>query len=110
MNGSERRYKIIQMMSESEKAISGKELAKTFEVSRQVIVQDIALLRAQNHEIVSTNQGYLLSGEKKISRVFKVIHNDREVEEEARAASIKVVLEMALEEALERISHKKVRT
>ena len=31
-------------------------------------------------------------------------------EEEARAASIKVVLEMALEEALERISHKKVRT
>ena len=82
MNGSERRYKIIQMMSESEKAISGKELAKTFEVSRQVIGQDIALLRAQNHEIVSTNQGYLLSGEKKISRVFKVIHNDREVEEE----------------------------
>ena len=35
---------------------------------------------------------------------------DREVEEEARAASIKVVLEMALAEALERISHKKVRT
>lgn len=34
---------------------------------------------------------------------------DREVEEEARAASIKAVLEMALEEVLERISRKKVR-
>lgn len=34
---------------------------------------------------------------------------DREVEEEARAASIKAVLEMALEAVLERISHKKVR-
>jgi len=34
---------------------------------------------------------------------------DREVEEEARAASIKAVLEMALEAVLERISRKKVR-
>ena len=42
----------------------------------------MALLRAQDHEILSTNQGYLLTGEKKISRVFKVIHSDKEVEEE----------------------------
>ena len=42
----------------------------------------MALLRAQDHEILSTNQGYLLTGGKKISRVFKVIHSDKEVEEE----------------------------
>ena len=82
MNGSERRQKIIQMLSEKGKPVSGKELAKIFDVSRQVIVQDIALLRAQDHDITSTNQGYLLTGEKKISRVFKVVHNDTEVEEE----------------------------
>ena len=43
MNGSERRQKIIQMLSEKGKPISGKELAKIFDVSRQVIVQHIAL-------------------------------------------------------------------
>ena len=84
MSGRERRSKIIQMLSESEKPVSGKELAGIFDVSRQVIVQDIALLRAQEHEITSTNQGYILLGEKKISRVFKVIHSDNEVEEELK--------------------------
>ena len=84
MNGRERRNKIIQMLSESNEALSGKELAGILDVSRQVIVQDIALLRAQDHEILSTNQGYLLTGEKKISRVFKVVHSDKEVEEELK--------------------------
>ena len=82
MNGRERRNKIIQMLSESSTPLSGKELAKKMDVSRQVIVQDIALLRAQDHEIIPTSQGYLLAGEKKISRVFKVVHTDKEVEEE----------------------------
>ena len=36
------------------------DIADIFEVSRQVIVQDIALLRASNYEILSTNRGYLL--------------------------------------------------
>lgn len=82
MNGKERRNKIIQMLSESKEPIPGKEWARIFGVSRQVIVQDIALLRAQDYEITSTNQGYMLLGEKKISRVFKVIHSDTDVEEE----------------------------
>lgn len=82
MNGKERRTKIIQMLSKSKEPVSGKELANIFDVSRQVIVQDIALLRAQDCEIISTNQGYILVQEEKISRVFKVIHSDTEVEEE----------------------------
>lgn len=82
MNGKERRNKIIQMLSKNKEPISGKELAKIFGVSRQVIVQDIALLRAQDYEITSTNQGYVLLGEQKISRVFKVVHSDTDVEEE----------------------------
>lgn len=82
MNGKERRNKIIQMLSKNKEPISGKELAKIFGVSRQVIVQDIALLRAQDYEITSTNQGYVLLEEQKISRVFKVVHSDTDVEEE----------------------------
>ena len=84
MNGKERRNKIVRMLSDSEVPISGKELAGILDVSRQVIVQDMALLRAQDYKIISTNQGYLLSGEKKASRVFKVFHSDSEVEEELK--------------------------
>ena len=82
MSGSERRDQIIQILSEAKHPVSGKELAGHFAVSRQVIVQDIALLRAQEHEILSTSQGYLLSEVKKLCRVFKVVHSDTAVEEE----------------------------
>ena len=84
MNGKERRNKIVRVLLDSEVPISGKELAGILDVSRQVIVQDMALLRAQDYKIISTNQGYLLSGEKKASRVFKVFHSDSEVEEELK--------------------------
>ena len=55
MNGKERRNKIVRMLSDSEVPISGKELAGILDVSRQVIVQDMALLRANGVEILSTN-------------------------------------------------------
>ena len=84
MNGDKRREDILNILTSSDKPVAGVALAKEFSVSRQVIVQDIALLRAQDHEILSTNQGYLLTGEKKISRVFKVVHSDKEVEEELK--------------------------
>ena len=51
MNGEERRKEILKFIGQSPKPVSGTELAKQFDVSRQVIVQDVALLRAQNQEI-----------------------------------------------------------
>ena len=57
--GEERREYIIQLLMQTKKPISGTELAKQMKVSRQVIVQDIALLRASNRNILSTNKGYL---------------------------------------------------
>ena len=65
MNGKERRNKIVRMLSDSEVPISGKELAGILDVSRQVIVQDMALLRAQDYKIISTNQGYILQEKRK---------------------------------------------
>ena len=47
-----------------------------------MIVQDIALLRANGAAIFSTNRGYLIQADKQYSRVLKVVHEDDEVEEE----------------------------
>ena len=62
--------------------MAGVKLAKDLDVSRQVIVQDIALLRANGTAIFSTNRGYLIQESKEFSRVLKVVHSDDEVEEE----------------------------
>ena len=83
MNGEERRNQIFQILSGSSQPVSGAALAKQFQVSRQVIVQDIALLRANGAEIFSASRGYLIPKEKKAaSRILKVFHTDAETEEE----------------------------
>ena len=60
MTGVERREKLLSMLAKSKEPIAGAEMAKQLSVSRQVIVQDIALLRAADNNIVSTNRGYVL--------------------------------------------------
>ena len=60
MEGKDRRERLIALLQQADTPISGTELAKQLGVSRQVIVQDVALLRAENCEILSTNKGYLL--------------------------------------------------
>ena len=92
MSGEERRGKIIQALKNSDKAVSATTLAKEFDVSRQVIVQDVALLRANGKNIFSTNRGYLIQEDEEttrrsatsctMTRVFKVQHEDDEVEKE----------------------------
>ena len=57
MGGEKRRENLLKILQESESAVSGTKLATKFQVSRQVIVQDIALLRAKNHAIISTHKG-----------------------------------------------------
>ena len=51
MSGEERREQILSLLKEITKPLSGAALAKQFSVSRQVIVQDIALLRTADHDI-----------------------------------------------------------
>lgn len=60
LDGTKRREAIIEYLSNRTTPTNGTELAKHFHVSRQVIVQDIALLRAENRNILSTNKGYVL--------------------------------------------------
>lgn len=82
MNGEERRKQILQILKNSKEPVSGSTLAKLLQVSRQVIVQDIALLRANNTSIFSGNRGYILQTTRNTSRVFKVIHSDEDAETE----------------------------
>lgn len=81
MGGAKRREEILKIIMKNESKISGTALAEIFDVSRQVIVQDIALLRAEGYDIISTNRGYLCK-EKKHSRIVSVYHDDARLLEE----------------------------
>jgi transcriptional regulator of NAD metabolism len=55
-----RREKIVEILIKNKNAVSGSDLASMLNVSRQVIVQDIALLRAAGTGVIATPQGYVL--------------------------------------------------
>ena len=86
MTGEERRNRILTKLMESQEPMSGAALAKAFRVSRQVIVQDIALMRAERYDIMSTNKGYLYRNAEADTtfpkRVFFVKHTTEQVLEE----------------------------
>jgi uncharacterized protein len=57
--GDERRQLIVDTLQASDKPITGRILGEMTNVSRQVIVGDITLLKARNEPIVATSQGYI---------------------------------------------------
>ncbi|UMZ74842.1 transcription repressor NadR [Natranaerofaba carboxydovora] len=65
-----RREKILEHLS-GKTPITGSKLGDMLGVSRQVIVQDIAILRAGGHEIISTPQGYLLKSDEEKTKELK---------------------------------------
>lgn len=83
MNNIERREQIIQILKESSTPVSGSRLAAQLGVSRQVIVQDIALLRTQQ-SILATAQGYLLYAPAKepCRRSFLTRHTTEQIADE----------------------------
>ena len=82
MKCEERRKEIIKRLSESSKPLSASNLSEEFDVSRQIIVKDIAHLRLEGFNISALNRGYVLENSGKPVRVFKVIHSDEDVEKE----------------------------
>lgn len=84
MSGEERRAHIIEYLSKQNHPISGTVLAKECGVSRQVIVQDIALLRSSYSTIIATNRGYFMppAASDKPVRIFKCVHTDEQTEDE----------------------------
>lgn len=74
MDAQGRRSKITQMLQESDKPYTGSELAQQLGVTRQIIVQDIAVLRASGLPLLSTTSGYLLIRETAKQRCIRVLN------------------------------------
>lgn len=82
MKADDRRKELVNLLLSVEKPVSGGELAEHFGVSRQIIVQDVALLKAGGYDILSTHSGYVLQKSPLVERVFKLYHTTEQTEDE----------------------------
>ena len=83
MNSEERRLSIVKRLKQSSAPISASVLAKEFSVTRQIIVADIALLRASGLSIIAESKGYVLHkvDDKNIKRIIVKHGKDKVLEE-----------------------------
>ena len=87
MRSNERREKILLKLSESDEPIKGQHLAESYGVTRQVIVKDIAILRAVGNSIISTPNGYAIHNEQEnegITRLIAVNHSQDKIYDELK--------------------------
>ena len=82
MKATERRKAIATLLLSEKEPIPGATLAEKFEVSRQIIVQDIAVLKSAGYDILSTHFGYVAQSSPLSERVFKVKHTKIQTEDE----------------------------
>lgn len=83
----ERRTKIVELLSTTPQPVAGSRLAYELAVSRQVIVQDVSILRASGEEILATPRGYMISDKNvpgSYKRTFAVRHNMEQMENELK--------------------------
>lgn len=87
LDSEARRNYIMKRLRTSAKAVTGTALAKECDVSRQIIVGDVAILRAQGADVISTPRGYQLVASHKndIQHVFVCCHGWEKMEEELLA-------------------------
>ena len=85
MTASERRQQIARLLSASQAPISATTLSQELGVSRQIIVGDIALLRAAGQEITATARGYVIPAQNGLLRRIACIHSAEETRDELDA-------------------------
>lgn len=73
MNAAERRVEILRLLSSADGYINATKLSELFGVTRQIIVSDIALLRANGNSISSTQHGYTIDRTDKHGIQFTVV-------------------------------------
>ena len=83
-SGDARRARIVEALAAASGPLSGTALAEKCGVSRQVVVQDVALLRERGEKIVSTNRGYVLLADDpaRPARLFKCRHTAEQTADE----------------------------
>jgi len=86
MHAEDRRHAIQEILRQSPQPVSATSLARQFSVSRQIIVGDIALLRAAGEDISATPRGYMiLPASTGFIRQIAVQHNAVQMEAELNA-------------------------
>ena len=84
MTAIERRNAIYQVLS-ADTPISATALAGRFGVTRQVVVGDIALLRAEGHSVIATPRGYIIPVPDGLLRTIACVHNAAQTRDELNA-------------------------
>lgn len=84
MNREERKKELLVLLNESDAALTGNDLAKKFCVTRQIIVKDMELLKAEGNEVISTKKGYFIpkKKEKSVQKIVTVCHGTENIENE----------------------------
>ncbi|MGN1401333.1 MAG: transcription repressor NadR [Bacillus sp. (in: firmicutes)] len=84
--GEDRRIELLKLLQESRLPLTGSQLSKMVNVSRQVIVGDITLLKAKGEPIMATSQGYVYLHTNRspisVERVIACTHPPERTEEE----------------------------
>ena len=84
MTAIERRNAIYQVLS-ADTPISATALAGRFGVTRQVVVGDIALLRAEGRSVIATPRGYIIPVPDGFLRTIACVHNAAQTRDELNA-------------------------
>lgn len=84
MKAKERRKGILKDLQNSNTYLKGSEIGSKYNVSRQVIVQDMSILKAEGNNIIATPQGYILNilRESGIIKRIAVKHNNKNIDRE----------------------------
>ena len=83
MTAAQRRTQILEYLREAAQPLSATALARTLSVSRQIIVGDVALLRAAGEAITATPRGYVLERPKAgVVRTVACLHSSQDMERE----------------------------
>lgn len=84
MNSKERRNNILSRLLENNTPIKGADFARMYNITRQIIVKDIAILRARGNNIIATPEGYTIysSETNKVKFIIAVEHDELSLKNE----------------------------
>ena len=83
MNASQRRAHILDYLRAAQAPLSATALAQRLSVSRQIIVGDVALLRASGEGVIATPRGYVLDRPRPgLTRTVACLHSGADMERE----------------------------
>lgn len=82
--GDERHQLVIETLKKANKPIPGRALGEMMNVSRQVIVGDVTLLKAKGEPIMATSRGYIYLHEQQLTfeKIIVCRHTPEQTEDE----------------------------